>query len=78
MAEEMALADQASNLETTWEQEGHPSLAQAQCALACAEKSTLPPSVRVLAYAKVKGRAKPASNSRAIPLQTHNWLWIYS
>jgi hypothetical protein len=61
MAVETSLADRASELETTWEQEGHPLLAQAQCALACAEKSTLP-SIRVLAYAKLKGRAEPASN----------------
>jgi hypothetical protein len=65
---ETSLANQASELETTWQQEGHPSLAQAQCALACAEKSTLP-SVRVLAYAKLKGRAEPASTlaSNSLP-----------
>ena len=68
MAAETSLADRASELETTWQQEGHPSLAQAQCALACAEKSTLP-SVRVLAYAKLKGRAEPASTlaSNSLP-----------
>jgi hypothetical protein len=60
MAAEKSLADRAFKLETTWEQEVHPSLAQAQCPLACAEKSTLP-SVRVLAYAKLKGCAEPAS-----------------
>jgi len=60
MAAETSLANRASKLETTWQQEGHPSLAQAQCALACAEKATLP-SVRVFAYAKLKGRAEPAS-----------------
>jgi len=60
MAADTSLANRASELEPTWQQEGHPSLAQAQCALACAEKSTLP-SVRVLAYAKLKGRAEPAS-----------------
>ena len=68
MAAETSLANRASELETNWQQESHPSLAQAQCALACAEKSTLP-SVRVLAYAKLKGRAEPASTlaSNSLP-----------